>query len=301
MKSLALKAMRTGFQFGSAVAPRATGRIALRLFRRPFDPMGPSDKKQQVIETGRARFAGAESRRIRHAKGHVQAYRFLPKPEQDRGETVAVVHGWANQAYFMSAFIEGLTAAGFRVVAFDLPAHGDSSGTETDPFDGARALQAVAAAFGPLHGVVAYSFGGAVTAVAVDGKPPLSGPLDAGRIAFISAPDAIVDITRRFGAMTGLGRAAQSAFEKALSLRGGRALDDLRTSAMFESRDIPLLVVHSRDDREIPFTDAERLARAGSATAFAPVDRLGHRRILYAPDVIERVVEFMQSPIPPRL
>uniref|UniRef100_UPI001952B1AA hypothetical protein n=1 Tax=Streptococcus pneumoniae TaxID=1313 RepID=UPI001952B1AA len=70
---------------------------------------GPNAKKQQVIETGRQLFAGAESRRIPHAGGHVQAYHFRPKPEEDRGETVAVVHGWANQAYFMRAFVEGLT------------------------------------------------------------------------------------------------------------------------------------------------------------------------------------------------
>ncbi|MFX5784983.1 hypothetical protein ABTE36_21075, partial [Acinetobacter baumannii] len=65
--------------------------------------------------------------------------------------------------------------------------------------------------------------------------------------------------------------------------------------------DTPMLIVHSRDDREIPFADAERLARAGSATEFAPMDRLGHRRILYAPEVIARIVEFMQKPVPARL
>lgn len=301
MKSLALKAMRTGFQLGSVVAPRAAGRIALRLFRKPFDPMGPSDKKQQVIAAGRQLFAGAESHRVRHADGHVQAYHFRPKPEADRGETVAVVHGWANRAYFMRAFIEGLTAAGFRVVAFDLPAHGDSTGSGTDPFDGARALQAVAAVFGPLHGVVAYSFGGAVAAFAVDGKPPLAEPLAVGRLALISAPDAIVDITRRFGQMTGLGQAAQSAFERALSARGGRPLDELKVSTMLARNDTPTLIVHSRDDREIPFADAERLARASSTAEFAPVDRLGHRRILYAPEVIGRVVAFMQKPAAKRL
>ncbi|WP_204269575.1 hypothetical protein, partial [Citrobacter freundii] len=60
--------------------------------------------------------------------------------------------------------------------------------------------------------------------------------------------------------------------------------------------DRPTLIVHSRDDREIPFADAERLAGAGSATEFAPMERLGHRRILYAPEVIGRVVAFMQKP-----
>ena len=301
MKGLALTAMRTGFQLGSAVAPRTTGRIALGLFRRPFDPMGPNPRKAKVIETGRARFAKAESHRIRYGGGYVQAYRFLPAPALDRGETVGIVHGWANQAYFMRAFVDGLTEAGFRVVALDLPAHGDSTGKETDPLDGARALLAVAAALGPFDGLVGYSFGGAVAAFAVEGRPPLAGGLAVKRLAFVSAPDAIVDITRRFGAMTGLGEAAQSAFEHVLTERSGRPVDDLKVSRILSQLDLPVLVVHARDDREIPFSDAEALARANATTRFLPVDGLGHRRILYAPEVVSAVADFMQSIDTPRV
>ena len=300
MKRLALTAMRTGFQFGSAVAPRTTGRIALGLFRRPFDPMGPNPRKAQVIEAGRTRFAAAESHRIRHGSGHVQAYRFLPDPTLDRGQTVGLVHGWANQAYFMRAFVDGLTAAGFRVVALDLPAHGDSTGRETDPLDGARALQAVAAALGPFDGLVGYSFGGSVTAFAVEGRRPLTTALAVKRLALVSAPDAIVDITRRFGAMTGLGKAAQSAFEQVLTRRSGRSVDDLSVSRIIAKLDLPVLVVHARDDREIPFSDAEALAQASATTRFLPVDGLGHRRILYAPEVVSAVAGFMQGLENPR-
>ncbi|CEJ09804.1 Alpha/beta hydrolase family protein [bacterium YEK0313] len=300
MKRLALTAMRTGFQLGSAVAPRTTGRIALGLFRRPFDPMGPNPRKAQVIETGRARFAAAESHRIRYGSGHVQAYRFLPDPALDRGQTIGLVHGWANQAYFMRAFVDGLTAAGFRVVALDLPAHGDSTGRETDPLDGARALQAVAAALGPFDGLVGYSFGGSVTAFALEGRRPLTASLAVKRLALVSAPDAIVDITRRFGAMTGLGKAAQSAFEQVLTRRSGRSVDELNVSRIIGKLDLPILVVHARDDREIPFSDAEALARASATTRLLPVDGLGHRRILYAPEVVSAVAAFMQGLENPR-
>lgn len=301
MKGLALTAMRTGFQLGSAVAPRTTGRIALGLFRRPFDPMGPNPRKAQVIETGRAHFAKAESHRIRHGKGHVQAYRFRPDPARDRGETIGLVHGWANQAFFMRAFVDGLTEAGFRVVALDLPAHGDSTGSETDPLDSARALQAVAAALGPFDGLVGYSFGGAVAAFAAEGRPPLGAGLAVKRLAFVSAPDAIVDITRRFGAMTGLGKAAQSAFEHVLTKRAGRPVDDLKVSGIIARLGLPTLVVHARDDREIPFGDAEALAQASATTRFMPVDGLGHRRILYAPEVVSAVADFMQASENPRV
>jgi pimeloyl-ACP methyl ester carboxylesterase len=293
MKGLAFKALRTGLQLGSVVAPRTTGRVALRLFRTPFDPMGPNARKQAAVEEGRQTFAAAEVHRIPLEAGHVQAYRFMPDPAQDRSQTVALVHGWANQAFFMRAFAADLVQAGFRVLAFDLPAHGDSSGRMTDPFDGARALQAVADALGSLHGIVAYSFGGAVTAVAIEGAAPLAGPVAASRIALVAAPNAIEDVTRRFGELAGLGPRAQTSFEDQLTSRGGRSLDSLRVGRILAESGRPLLVIHSRDDREIPFADSEKLARSGGNAVLHPVDGLGHRRILYAPEVTARVTAFM--------
>jgi pimeloyl-ACP methyl ester carboxylesterase len=296
VKGLAFKAMRTGFHIGSLVAPEATGRAALALFRKPFDPMGPSPRKAQVIAAGRAQFAAAESHRIVFGGGDVQAYRFRPAAEADRGETVAVVHGWANQAFFMQAYVEGLVGAGFTVIAFDLPAHGDSSGTSTDPFDGARALQAVAKALGPLDAVLAYSFGGAVTAVAVEGAAPLTGSLAVKRIALVAPPNAISDVTRRFGAMAGLKAPGQAAFERQLARRGGRPVESLEVGAMIGRARLPLLVVHARDDREIPFADSERLAAKADARLVA-LDGLGHRRILYAPEAITAVTDFLTEKV----
>lgn len=293
MKGLAFKALRTGMRLGSALAPAATGRIALRLFRTPFDPMGPSPRKQEVIDAGRRAFLAAEPHRIAHGAGHVQAYRFQPEASRDRGETVALIHGWASQAFFMRAFAADLVQAGFRVVAFDLPAHGDSTGRVTDPIDSALALHAVAEALGPFHGIVAYSFGGAVAAVAIEGAAPLAGPVPIGRLALVAAPNAIEDVTRRFGELAGLGPRAQTSFEDQLTSRGGRSLDSLRVGRILAESGLPLLVVHSRDDREIPFADGETLAKASETAILNPVDGLGHRRILYAPEVTGRVTEFM--------
>ena len=62
--------------------------------------------------------------------------------------------------------MDPLVEAGFRVVAFDLPAHGAAAGGETDMIDCAAAVARVMAAQAErghaLHGVVAHSFGGAI-------------------------------------------------------------------------------------------------------------------------------------------
>jgi pimeloyl-ACP methyl ester carboxylesterase len=50
-----------------------------------------------------------------------------------RGPCVVLVHGWEADHRDMDAFVAPLVAAGRRVVAFDLPAHGEASATHYLP------------------------------------------------------------------------------------------------------------------------------------------------------------------------
>ena len=45
--------------------------------------------------------------------------------------TILLVHGWEGRALDFSEFIDPLVEAGYHVVAFDGPAHGESSGKQT--------------------------------------------------------------------------------------------------------------------------------------------------------------------------
>jgi pimeloyl-ACP methyl ester carboxylesterase len=55
------------------------------------------------------------------------------------------------------------------------------------------------------------------------------------------------------------------------------------------------LVVHAQDDKEVPFSDGERLAGAWPGAALFPVDGVGHRRILRDPSVITAAVNFVSE------
>src|SRR5262245_33624468 len=79
------------------------------------------------------------------------------------GKTVLLVHGWSGQAAQMSSFIAPLVKAGFYVVAFDLPAHGDSTGEHANILDLASAILAVGRRVGPVSGVIAHSLGATAT------------------------------------------------------------------------------------------------------------------------------------------
>src|SRR2546422_9816915 len=101
----------------------------------------------------------------------------------ERGTGVLLVHGWGSRGARFVDLGGALLASGFRVVTFDAPGHGASSGRLSSGLEVARAALAVATAVGPVSAVVGHSLGGFAAALAIEGG------LAAHRAVFI-APSA---------------------------------------------------------------------------------------------------------------
>jgi alpha-beta hydrolase superfamily lysophospholipase len=79
---------------------------------------------------------------------------------------VILAHGWAGRAAQLGALAEPLVAAGFRVVAFDAPAHGESPGREAHVPMLAECIVEIATQQGGLRAVIGHSAGAASAALA---------------------------------------------------------------------------------------------------------------------------------------
>jgi pimeloyl-ACP methyl ester carboxylesterase len=265
-----LIALRTFFAALGLVSPRIAGRIALRLFCTPRRHHRPSWEKQ-IAERGEALRVG--SNLAAHAFGS--------------GPTVLLVHGWEGRGTQLGHFVDPLVDAGFRVVALDSPAHGESSGTRTDLIESTEALRKVGRELGPLAAVVAHSFGGAVTTLALERG------LDVASVVLIGSPSSVDDVITRFGALAGVRGAAMRAFREGIERQTGVKIKDVEIFERVARLEVPALIVHDRDDGEVPFHDAERLAARWPGATLMPTTGLGHRRILKDDEVIRRVVEFV--------
>ena len=73
----------------------------------------------------------------------------------------------------------------------------------------------------------------------------------------------------------------------------GEPLDRLNASWLGPRLELPLLVIHDRQDREVPPENGERVAREAAAGRFLATDGLGHRRILRDPGVAAQAVAFL--------
>ncbi|MEJ0056433.1 MAG: alpha/beta hydrolase [Bacteroidota bacterium] len=88
---------------------------------------------------------------------------------------VLLVHGWAGRATQFRKFIGPLNNAGYRVVGFDGPAHGRSTGIMTSIPGFEKVLIKIFDRVGIPAGVITHSFGGAAVLYAASkGLPSAS-------------------------------------------------------------------------------------------------------------------------------
>lgn len=202
----------------------------------------------------------------------------------DDGPIVLLVHGWQGRGAQLAPFVAPLVEAGFRVAAFDAPAHGDTPGTSASLFAFRDAIVAMHEALGPLHAIVSHSMGGAAAALALESR------VVASRYALVCPPNDVRDFTADLTKQLGLSEATRAAVHTRLERKFGRKLEDMRVPSLVTGRTEPLLLVHDRGDKEVPFDRGEAIAAAWPGAVLVATEGLGHRRILQDRAVIERVV-----------
>ena len=210
------------------------------------------------------------------------------------GPTVLLVHGWEGRGSQLHALVGPLVAAGLSVVTFDAPAHGDSPGSRLYLTDHADAVADVAAAVGPLHAIVAHSFGCAAVTLAY----ARSG-LDVPRNIMIAPNVLIDDAIARFAQTVGLDDADRSLLEASVVAHSGVQLSALALPRLVGGRTADVLGIHDREDREVAFTHGERLAETWPGARLLATEGLGHRRILRDPAVLRDVVRAAREGVPP--
>lgn len=258
-------------------APAVAARLAYRQLATP--PRAPLGKWPQPIR------AQTRARRLPCGAGELAVYEWGPQ-----GPTVLLVHGWGSIARHLGRMVPPLVGAGFRVVAFDAPAHGCSSGRATDMVEFAGAVAAVARHAGPLHAVVGHSFGAAMAMFAAR-----DWGIAASRLVLISSFDHCNWFVEMFARHIGLTPDVLQRVRELFVRRYGGRLDWGRMSVLEMARQagLPALLVHDETDEEIPFEHALSLAAVMPATQLKATRGLGHHRVARNPEVIRRVVDFL--------
>lgn len=276
--------------------PARAGDIAYRRFCTPKISERRSHDHDVLVERARFHLRNAESIRVPTSEGPTQAYVFEPDASSTARGNVLVAHGWTSEASFMAVFAEQLRRAGFRVVLFDQPAHGKSTRERASLIDCSRALLQVAEALGPIRFVVAHSMGCLAALLAGEGGAPMPRPYPFERYVLVSGPNRFARVTKEYGETLGLMPAAQRHYERLLERIAHRRIVDFTGARLLAATGRPALILHSRDDHEVSFRNAEEIAADCPASELIAFDGLGHRNILYMPPVICAAVAYLTRP-----
>jgi pimeloyl-ACP methyl ester carboxylesterase len=209
------------------------------------------------------------------------------------GPVVQLVHGWGGRRADLEALVEPLVTAGYRVVAFDAPGHGESERGESGRrratlLEAADLVAAVDAAYGPVHAIVAHSAGCMATAVA------LRRGLAVTRLVFFAPMGDLAQYTSAFALAFDIGDRTLHRFVRRVERRVGSPVSyfDLPTMTSEIARP-PLLLLHDRADRETRHADSTAIAGAWPDARLITTTGLGHRRILRDPEAVREAVAFV--------
>jgi pimeloyl-ACP methyl ester carboxylesterase len=273
-----IKMVRSVFRALSNVAPTLTAHIAYALLTKP--PRSAERNWQTALRDK------AHTSWLTFEAGEIAVY------EWGVGPTVLMVHGWGARATHMGKMIEPLVAAGFRVVAFDAPAHGQSFGSSTDPVEFAAAVAEVAQYVGPVHTILAHSFGVAMALYA-----QRDWGTQAKAHVLISSFDHCKWFTDAFSNYIGL-KPGVMAYARQLMVErysGRLNWENMSVVEMLRQLNKPTLVMHDQDDGEIPFQHSVSLMQAAPHAQFHATKGLGHHRLLGDAEAIQRVVRFISN------
>jgi pimeloyl-ACP methyl ester carboxylesterase len=275
--SLTLPKISTNVRFAASALlfPELAAAWAERLFLTP-PRNGGAAAALDLID--------ARASLIEHRGRQIAAWRW---GERD-APAVMLAHGWGGYAAQMRAFVFPLLSAGFRVIAYDQPAHGVSEGRLTGLPDFADVLAHIAGYYGGVTGFIGHSLGAAAGALAAaDGKVRFE------RVVLVSPPADLVGYSRRFARWHWMPEAVRRAMQAAIEERYGVLWADLEVSELAHRLTAPALVIHDRDDRHVPWTQGARVAQLWRGARLMSTDGLGHGRILGDEAVARTAADFL--------
>ena len=254
--------------------------IAKKVYRAFFSPSKYEVKstEQAVLERGtnfRIPFEGGE----------------LAVTTWGEGPAVLLMHGWGGARAQMTGFVDPLLAAGYRVIAFDQPAHGESDGKTTNLLEIAPTMDLIAQPEGNFHGVIAHSFGTLITSYALINRnfPPPA------RLVYFGSFNKLMDSLPRFQVLAQLPDEIIAGLRAMIYENFGQDVLESITNELLTPRiDIPALMFHDVADNVTPVEDSRAIAQVWKNAQLIETEGLGHRGALQSEAVHEQSVRFLK-------
>ncbi len=275
-----LRLIQLGFGTLGYLFPRPMSKLAYRFFATPRF-RAKHRVSDELLESARI-FEFMYGKQL--LKGYEWGY---------GGRTVLLVHGWESRGTALRYFVPPLLEKGYRVVAFDGPAHGNSDGKRTNLLHFGGAVKAVINQIGGVHGIITHSFGGASTAFAL---ARLSESIKVKKLVLIGVPDkmekVLGDAMRTLNVPPPAARAFLDYIEQKVNFPAHQADT---SKANVQQQVGKVLVVHDETDAIVPISEAQSIFEAWDNAQMLISRGYGHYRLMKNPDLVAAVADFIHN------
>lgn len=257
--------------------------ILKKMYQAFFSP-----SKYEVKSTDEAVLARGNTYRLPYAGSELAVTTW-----GDAGRpAVLLMHGWGGARAQMTGFVEPLLNAGYRVVAYDQPAHGESDGAMTNLLEIAPTMDEVVKREGRFEAIIAHSFGTLITSYALvkQNLPPPS------RLVYFGAFNRLLESLPRFQVIAGLPDEVVDELREMIYDNFGRdVLDEIINEILATQINVPALMFHDQSDNVTPVEDSRAISLAWRSARYIETDGLGHRGALQSKEIHEQVIRFLES------
>jgi len=257
------------------LAPNATKNIILKRFFKPKS-YALTPFEQQFLENGTMFRIHVHDKDIRCWKW-------------GQGPGILFVHGWngrgVNFAYFFGSVID----AGYSIITYDAPAHGESEGQVTNYFELSDTVRSFLNPSRGLNiqGIVAYSIGGSATINCISKDNP---SVDTVLIApALKLKELLFNTFNYHGVPGVIYRNLVADMERYY----GYDVHQDNPDVLAKTISSKMLIVHDKDDRTIPYTDSKTLTDNTDNFYLHTTEGLGHKQILKDSAVIDVITTYL--------
>ena len=218
---------------------------------------------------------------------NIHGYRWNHHPNSKK---ILVVHGFESSSRNFDRYISSLIKKGYEVIAFDAPAHGNSSGKRINLPLYVMTVRKIYEQYGPIEGFVAHSYGGLIVAHFLETIVD-NGNIRAVLIAPATETTSTIDSFFKF---LQLGDDVRKEFDKLIYNRSGYWPDHYSIRRAMYNIKAQVLWFHDEEDDLTPVDDALKVESDKHPNVHFRITRgLGHRKIYRDNKVVKEVLDFL--------
>lgn len=263
-----------------AISHNLATHFAVKLFKTPFKFKTP----QKELDF----YKNAETIFVEVPKINKKVKVFSVGNSEKR---VLLVHGWSGRGTQLFKIAEALVNNGYKVISFDGPAHGDSTGKTTMMTEFIESIFQLEKEYGSFEFAIGHSLGGMSVLNAVKQG------LNVKKIVSIGAGDIITDIIIHFVNKLQLKPLIVKKMKGYFLKRFNEDIDNYSASIAANEIKISTLIIHDEEDKEVNVSCAYNIRQKLESGDLHISTGLGHTRILRDKKIVERVVSFLKSNI----